>query len=98
MDMRKKSQDFVRLGLLMLTLLLTGCVTSSPKELYSVPVSPRGYLYLLKGTPVQTKEGVYTPIQDEKWVSEAKYAELETKHLELIRAASAQGRQDLLSK
>jgi hypothetical protein len=31
------------------------------------------------GTPVQTKEGVYTPATDEVWHSDKRYRELERK-------------------
>lgn len=65
---------------LLCSLLLAGCAAkpatpepvSSPLSIYQPSI-----LALKAGTPVETKEGVYTPQTDEVWHSDKRYRELE---------------------
>lgn len=76
-------------GILLLSSLLTGCVTSKPAApaslsqslLYSPPV-----LRLPAGKPVQTVDGIYTPMTDEIWHSDARFR---TEEQQVIDATTA---------
>jgi len=81
-----KLKSYAASMILCLTIGLTGCANNSRKELYSAPLLPTGYLYLVPNTPIQTKEGIYVPHQNEKWVAEFKYQALERENLALVEA------------
>jgi len=81
-----KLKSYAVSTILCLIIMLTGCANNSRKELYSAPLLPTGYLYLVPNTPIQTKEGIYTPRQSEKWIAEFKYQALEKENLALIEA------------
>ena len=74
------------LATLLTSFALTGCVCVSKRTSDSLLGSPR-ILRLQAGTPVQTKDGLYNPQQDETWHSQAEYLRLEQEVLMLRRAA-----------
>ena len=76
------------LATLLTSFALTGCVCVSKRTSDSLLGSPR-ILRLETGTPVQTKDGLYKPQQDETWHSQAEYLRLEQEVLMLSRAAQA---------
>ena len=74
------------LATLLTSFALTGCVCVSKRTSDSLLGSPR-ILRLQAGTPVQTKDGLYNPQQDETWHSQSEYLRLEQEVLMLSRAA-----------
>ena len=76
------------LATLLTSFVLTGCVCVSKRTSDSLLGSPR-ILRLQAGMPVQTKDGLYNPQQDETWHSQAEYLRLEQEVLMLSRAAQA---------
>ena len=64
------------LPLLMLLSLLTGCESSSRKNVVSSTLYSPPTLELKAGQPVQTVQGTYTPQTDETWHSHASYLRL----------------------
>lgn len=87
--MKKKSNVYVALAILSLSLWLTGCVSASPAEsaslaesvLYQPPV-----LRLKAGQTVTTKDGQYRPQKDEVWHSDARFRQLEQEVINLSAA------------
>jgi hypothetical protein len=56
-------------AVLVTTLTLTGCCSTKPIwPEFAIPSQP-DYLYLPKGTQVQTKDGIYQAKGNEKWVN-----------------------------
>lgn len=87
---RKGSALFATLAILLVSCLLTACVSTSsaPQQssvasslLYQPPV-----LRLEAGKPVQTKDGVYSPQNDEVWHSDARFRLLEQNVIDLTEA------------
>ena len=76
------------LATLLTSFALTGCVCVSKPTSGSLLGSPR-ILRLQAGTPVQTKDGLYNPQQDETWHSQSEYLRLEQEVLMLSRSAQA---------
>jgi hypothetical protein len=76
------------LATLLTSFVLTGCACASRRTLGSLQGSPR-ILRLEAGIPIQTKDGLYNPQQDETWHSQAEYLRLEQEVLMLSRAAQA---------
>jgi hypothetical protein len=76
------------LATLLISFALTGCACGSKRTSGSLQGSPR-ILRLEAATPVQTKDGLYNPQQDETWHSQAEYLRLEQEVLMLSRAAQA---------
>ncbi len=76
------------LATLLTSFVLTGCACASRRTSGSLQGSPR-ILRLEAGIPVQTKDGLYSPQQDETWHSQAEYLRLEQEVLMLSRAAQA---------
>ena len=76
------------LATLLTSFALTGCACVSKRTSDSLLGSPR-ILRLQAGTPVQPKDGLYNPPQDETWHSQAEYLRLEQEVLMLSRAAQA---------
>jgi hypothetical protein len=76
------------LATLLTSFALTGCVCVSKPTSGSLLGSPR-ILRLQAGTPLQTKDGLYNPQQDETWHSQSEYLRLEQEVLMLSRAAQA---------
>ena len=76
------------LATLLTSFALTGCACASRRTSGSLQGSPR-ILRLEVGIPVQTKDGLYNPQQDETWHSQAEYLRLEQEVLMLSRAAQA---------
>jgi hypothetical protein len=76
------------LATLLTSFVLTGCACASRRTSGSLQGSPR-ILRLEAGTPVQTKDGLYSPQQDETWHSQSEYLRLEQEVLMLSRAAQA---------
>lgn len=76
------------LATLLTSFALTGCACASRRTLGSLQGSPR-ILRLEAGIPIQTKDGLYNPQQDETWHSQAEYLRLEQEVLMLSRAAQA---------
>ena len=84
--MKTKSPASAIWAILLVSLLLTGCVSvsSAPKvspQLYQPPV-----LRLSAGQPIQTKDGQYSPVKDEVWQSDARYRALEQENINLSSA------------
>lgn len=87
---KQKFRSFALPIPLMLTLGLIGCANVSPPELYYSPTSQPDYLYLKSGVAIQTKQGLYKPPTEQKWVSEAKLLTLERQNLDLVTAIKQQ--------
>lgn len=73
----------VIVSLVLYAVILFGCAghTDLQKQIYQP-----NYLVLPAQKSVQTKEGVYTPQQEETWVSTWKYQALERENLILTNA------------
>ena len=84
--MKTRSAYFALGATMLLSSLLTGCVTgsSAPKASWQL-YQPR-VLQLSAGVPVPSRAGIYTPQVDETWHSAAAYEELEN---QLINTAAA---------
>lgn len=66
------------LGLMGVMLIgLTSCVTNSSVKTQALNIYQPSTLNLIKGTPIETSKGVYTPQQDEIWHSDARFRKLE---------------------
>lgn len=87
----KKSPLFVPGALLTITLLLTSCATvsSPPKASPSLNLYQPPVLRLRASQPVQTVDGVYTPVTAETWHSDTRFRLLEAQ-IEALSIANAQ--------
>lgn len=55
------------------TMSLSGCMNTGWESNSSLLIYQPDFLYLKKGTEIQTQKGMYRPQIDEIWVSEKKY-------------------------
>ncbi len=81
----------VLVGILLLSSLLTGCVSDSSAPKVSLQIYQPPVLRLAAGQEVATKDGRYLPQVDEVWHSDARYQQLEHENINLS-AALAQER------
>jgi len=72
-----KLKHYARLVLMLLTIGLTSCETSSLTKSGTLNIYQPPILNLQKGIPIQSKEGIYTPQTDEVWHSDARFRKLE---------------------
>ncbi|HTJ77953.1 MAG TPA: hypothetical protein VL357_03080 [Rariglobus sp.] len=84
--MKTKSKACALVATMLLSSLLTGCVTGSSAPKASLQIYQPRVLQLPAGVPIQSKAGIYIPQVDEVWHSAAAYGELEN---QLINTAAA---------
>jgi hypothetical protein len=72
-----KSKHYGLLALMMITIGLTSCETSSSTKSGTLNIYQPSTLSLAAGIPIQSKNGVYTPQTDEVWHSDARFRKLE---------------------
>lgn len=74
------------LAILILSVGLTSCSHVSSVDRGSLPLYQPRVLRLEQGKPVQTKDGVHTPAEDEVWHSDTAYRLLERQNVNLAAA------------
>tara|TARA_R100001163_G_C4956832_1_gene122297 strand:+ start:13 stop:261 length:249 start_codon:yes stop_codon:yes gene_type:complete len=72
-----KLKHYALLATSILMIGLTSCATSSSTKSGTLNIYQPSTLNLAAGTPIQSKEGVYTPQTDEVWHSDARFRKLE---------------------
>ena len=72
-----KLKNLGKLGIVMTLIGLTSCASDSLMNVPDLNIYQPSTLKLEKGSPIQTKNGVYTPQTDEIWHSDARFRRLE---------------------
>lgn len=86
---RKTKKSFLSFELLLIALLslaALGCASGPSKEQLTAKLYQPSFLFLKKGQPIQTQEGIYNPQLNEKWVALWEYQKLENEVLILNNA------------
>jgi len=75
--LRKGLKSLGIVGIAMMLIGLTSCVTDLPPNVSALNIYQPSTLRLIKAEAIQTRDGVYTPQTDEVWHSDARYRRLE---------------------
>jgi len=73
----KKLKSLGTVGAAMTLIALTSCGSGSLPSGSNLNIYQPSTLRLKKNSPIQTKDGIYTPQKDEVWHSDARYRSLE---------------------
>jgi hypothetical protein len=77
MKSSKKLKSLGTVGAAMMLIVLTSCGSGSLPSGSNLNIYQPSTLRLKKNSPIQTKDGIYTPQKDEVWHSDARYRKLE---------------------
>jgi len=77
MNLSKKLKSLGIGGATIMLIGLTSCGSGSFPNVSNLNIYQPSTLRLKKNSPIQTKDGIYTPQTDEVWHSDARYRDLE---------------------
>ena len=77
MKSSKKLKSLGVAGMAMMLIALTSCGSDSPPSVSNLNIYQPSTLRLRMNSPIQTKDGTYTPQTDEVWPSDARFRRLE---------------------